>query len=174
MPGDNQNFASSRSELFSMIILTGAILGMASLPQFWFSGDYFIGRFDYAGYDFILKSAESSVGIGYYAIMPFVAFAASAAAAAASVLTFTKYEEKGAKAGVALGAAILVSVLLYVTYPTSRMEFYNSAVGISHEFTLMDHLGGGVFLAAAAGIMVIAGSLVILMYIRAAAGKMEE
>lgn len=177
MPDEKSNFALGNFGLFKIVILTGAIIGMASLPQFWFSLDYVFTRFDYAGYDFFLKNLNSPggyQGFGYYAYMPFAVFAASAAAIAASVLTFTKYEKNGAIAGVSLGMVMLVSTLLYVFYPKSKIAIYNSAVSITSEIKLMDHLGSGVILAVAASILVIAGGVFILMQRRAAAGGLKE
>jgi len=177
MPDESPSILVGSIELFKIIMLTGAIIGVLSVSQIWFGMDFAIIRFDYAGYDFVVKSLsypESYPGIGYYAYMPLAAFAASAISIVPSVLTFTKHEKKGALIGILLGLVILISVLLYVFYPESKIAVSSPSADMIANIKLMDHLGAGVYSAAVAGMLLITGGTIVLIHRKAVSGTQKD
>ena len=168
MPDEGSTFLSDRAGLFKILMLTGAVIGVLSVFMSWFSIDYVFFRFDYAGYDFYLKSfdyPDNYPGIGYYAYMPFIVLGSSILAAVFSVLSFfTRYEKKGAILATVLGMVMLVSTLLYVFYPESNIVISNSSAVIINEMRLLDHLGGGVYSAFIACMFLILGGILILVF----------
>ncbi|MCL1810945.1 MAG: hypothetical protein FWG41_01815 [Methanomassiliicoccaceae archaeon] len=166
MPDESQKPVIGSIELLKILMLTGAVVGIFSVFQPWFSMDFFVAQFDYNGFDFLLKSfdyPEGYPGVGYYAYMPLIVLAASGIALAASLLTFTKRERKGAIAGIVLGAVMLVSTLLYIFYPLSKIVVSTPVVEVIADMKLMNYLGGGVYCALIASVFLVIGGAVILM-----------
>jgi hypothetical protein len=177
MPDESPDSARGSAELLKIMMLVGAVIGIISVFQPWFSTSFGSIRFDYSGLDFLLKSLnypEGYPGVGLFAYMPPIVLIASAAALVASVLTFTKHERKGAIAGTVLGAAILIPTLIYVFYPVSKIAITSPAADLIADIKLMDYLGAGVHFAAIAGIFLIIGGAVLLLYRKKGSGAREN
>jgi len=167
MPDESPIFSSDQIELFKIIMLVGAVIGILSVFQSWFSMNFIVFSFDYAGYDFYLKSLDqpdSYPDVGYYAYMPLIVLAAAVPAAAFSALSFfIRYEKKGVILATVLAVVMLVSTLIYVFYPESQMVISNSSAVVINEMRPLDYLGGGVYAAGIACTFLILGGTLIML-----------
>lgn len=167
MPCERADCAEAIAGPIKTIMLIGSLVGVLSVFLWWFNLDYSLAQFNNAGLDFLLDSSgypESYPKIGYYAYMPLVVLIASAAAAVVSViLNFANYERKAAASGAALGAVVLVSALLYVFYPMSKIAVSASNAVLIADLKLSDHLDAGAYFAMIAGTVLILGGTLILL-----------
>lgn len=164
MHDEGPNFATGSAELLKIMMLTGAIIGIISLFQTWFSMDHVMFRFDYTGYDLFLKSLSGNDGhpMGHYGYIPSVIFAVSVISVIVSVLAFTKREKSGAAAGICLGAVILISAFVYIFCRKSIIMVPDDVAYLVGGVRLIDCLGIGVHSAIFAGIFLIIGGTLVL------------
>jgi len=164
MPDEGQDSAQRSVDIFKVIMLTGAVIGIISVFLLWYAKDYGIFDISYTGYDFFTKS-HGHPDEGYFIYMPLVVLLASALALAPFVFSFTAYEKKAAAAAAVIGAVILVAALLYVTYPESQMWLCTPDGGVNwiNKIRLMDNPGAGIYCAMAAGLFLIAGGAGVLL-----------
>ena len=174
MPQDSSEFSRGSIDLLKVLMLTGAVVGIISIFQLWIGVDYIFLQFNYPGYELFLRSREYPDS-GYFLYLPLLVFIGSAVSVVVSILTFTKHEKKCAAAGLALGVFILVSALLFVFYPESRIMLSdNSGSYVSGVFLMREIIGEGTYSAIAAGIFLIVGGAVILINRKITSSKEEE
>ncbi|MDR2699177.1 MAG: hypothetical protein LBB30_05845 [Candidatus Methanoplasma sp.] len=173
MSDESSNFAVGSADLFKIIMLAGSIVGIVSVFLLWFSMEFVIVQFNYSGYDLFMKT-HGYPDEGYFIYMPLIVLSASAASVIVSVTVFTKHELKAAAAGIALGAAVLISVILYILYPLSKIWVSSPEADLIADMKLMDHMGGGAYSAIVAGIFLVAGSISVLLLRRRTQASPEE
>ena len=178
MPEEESNFARGSIELLKILMLTGALVGIYSIFQLWFSANSGTMLFDYNGFDLFTKSSAFHGQGHYFVYLPLAVLISSAIAVVASVLSFTKHERMGAVAGIILGAVIVVVVLQYIYHPQSEMWVESSNMPGSAMVTsipLGDFLGEGIYSALIGGIFLVVGGLIILINrVIGAMSKKEE
>lgn len=173
MSGDDEKFATGSIDLLKIMMLTGAIVGVICVWQVWLSADIGITQFVYTGYD-LFAGTQEHPDSGYFIYVPLVVLLISIAAVATSVLTFTKYERKGAVASTILGACMLASTLSYMLYPESRIWLANADVIWVTDIRLMDYLDGGSYSALIASIFLILGGLIVFFSGKKASKEMSD
>ncbi|MCL2032377.1 MAG: hypothetical protein FWG96_03805 [Methanomassiliicoccaceae archaeon] len=176
MPDESTKFAAD-PDLFKIMMLIGAVMGIGSVFLAWFSLDMLVARFEYNGFDFYLKGLDLPDGYpsaGYYAYMPLAVFAAAAISVIPAALSFTKRGKNGAAAATVLGAVMLAATLLYIFYPMSKMALISSGADLIADIRLMDYLGAGVYLAVIASMLLIIGGAIVMLRNKADAGVQKS
>lgn len=170
MPNEVSDFARGSMELLKILMLTGALVGVYSIFQLWFTMSSGMLQFDYTGLDFFARGGlfhgEGYSGATSFTYLPLAVFVLSLLAVPVSVLSFTKHERKSAVSGVIIGAVTVAAVLMYIFYPVSTMWFESSNTPGSVMLTsipLRDFLGEGVYSALIGGIFILTGGLVTLI-----------
>jgi hypothetical protein len=167
VPDESSDFARGSIDLLKIMMLTGAVIGIYSVFQLWFTKNWGLVSFESSGLDFFLKNnsygGHAYPDTGYFLYMPLAVLISSIIAIPVSVLSFTKHEKKGAAAGIAVGVIIVASVLLYSFYPETEMMLANSKGIIVGDILLRDSLGEGVYSALIGGLFLIIGGMVILI-----------
>ena len=158
MPDEGQDSAPRSVDIFKVIMLAGAVIGIVSVFLLWYSSDYSMFQLNYTGYDFFTKS-HGHPDEGYFIYMPLVVLIASVLALVLSVLSFKAHEKKAAAAVAAAGAAALAAALLYATYPESFiwLSTPDETFNLIYDIKLMDNPGVGIYCAMAAGLFLIVG-----------------
>ncbi len=173
MASDDQNFAAGSVDLLKIMMLTGAAIGIFSVFQLWFLDNYTFLPFEYTGFDFFMRNQPYPES-GYFMYMPLVVLIAAAAAVIPALSTFVKREKEGAIAGASLGMVMLAAVVLYVTYPLTRLRFSNAAMIMEADIKLIDYIDAGVYSAITASVLLIVGGIVILLHRMAASRSKKE
>ena len=167
MPDEGPKRSAGPVRPLIILMMIGAIIGMLSVFFAWFTVEFLIFRISYAGHDFLLRSfdyPDPFRGVGYYAYVPFVIVAGSALAFFSLMFSLQSGSKKGAIFALVLGAVMLVSAVLYSTYPKSLMMFTSADANLVTEIRLMDHLDIGFYLAVIGSIILIVGGVIILLY----------
>jgi hypothetical protein len=163
---EGHNIAEGSIEILKVMMLVGALVGIFSVSQFWFNLDFRFVQFDYTGYDFFMIT-HGQPDTGYFIYMPLAVIIVSVLAMIPSIMSFfSKYEKKGAIAGILMGVVILVAVLLFVFYPESQIWLSGTNADYVGEIRLRDSLGSGIYAAVVSGIFLILGGAVILLHRR--------
>ena len=136
MPDDSPDLTRGSIDLFKIMMLTGAAIGIFSVFQLWISTGSGFTLIEYSGYELFTK-AKVYPDEGYFLYLPLMVLILSAAAVGVSILSFTKHERIGAAAGSILGIMIVISTLLFVLYPESTMTLRNDVVIIVGEVKLI-------------------------------------
>ena len=176
MPDEGKESAQISVDIFKIIILTGAVVGIISVFLLWYAKEYYsLFELNYTGFDFFTKS-HGHPDEGYFIYMPLAVLVASALAFISSVLSFIVHDKKVAAAAAALGAVILTAALLYATYPESMMWLCNAdgEYNLIHEIRLMDNPGVGIYCAMAAGLFLIVGGAGALLRGRKKQGAQQD
>jgi len=132
---------SSKSSIFSLIVIIGAIIGIVSVFIAWFSVTDFGFTMSLTGWD--ICSRSNGFGSGEYVVwMPLVALIFSVVALLSGLVYLVVKQKVICVVSIVSGILIIVAAILFISY---------SSYGVH----MWDYLGIGTYLAIISGLLVI-------------------
>jgi len=130
----------SQSSMSSLIVIIGAIIGIASVFITWYSVSDFGFTYSMTGWD--IYSQGKDFNGGYFIWMPLLTLIFSVIALLSGLVYFAVRQKAINLISILFGILIIVAAILYATYSSDGDSLYN-------------YLGIGVYLAIISGLLVI-------------------
>lgn len=140
----------SRSAIYSIVVLLGAIVGIAGVFMAWLQIDLFVGTYSVSGWEILNNAIEDStldnIVDGYPRWMPLIALVFAVIALLNSLVAIARPGKTGGIIAVISGLLMIVSVILFATYSETVLLW---------TFKASDYISTGVYMTAVAGILIL-------------------
>ncbi len=136
----------AKSSIYSIIVLIGAIIGIAGIFLAWFQADVMVTTISSSGWDIIqnaIDKGDFDLSDGYYRWMPLIVLVFAVIAALNSLVSIARPGRTGGIIAVISGLLMIIAAILFITYSETDL-------GVTW-FKMSDYLGVGVYLAIVAG-----------------------